>query len=134
MIVRRMIWLASFVTCLLLAVVYGVGLIHRYRTYPTRVQLDVSNRQGIPLPAVTVCPLDRFDINRLEQLWRQNKMERTHPRADQRPLNSTEKYYQLADVVPLDELGRNLAYPNAKSIFPTVCSPFYLVFFLYVID
>lgn len=113
---RRLIWLASFVTCLSLAVVHGVGLIHRYRSYPTRVQLDVSDRQGIALPAVTVCPLDRFDIHRLEQLWRQ----RGPAVEQQRRLSVTEKYYLLAGVMSVDELWRNLAYPNAKSLFPMV--------------
>lgn len=112
----------------MLAVVHGGGLIQRYRSYPTRVQLDVSNRQGIPLPAVTVCPLDRFDVNRLQLLWRQtivafNDSNSTGPEPE-----PTEMYYQLAGLLPVDELWNKIAFPNARALFPMVI--YFSFFFL----
>ncbi|KZS13489.1 Uncharacterized protein APZ42_021368 [Daphnia magna] len=114
-IVRRLVWLTALTTCLVLAVVHGASLIQRYRSYPTRVQLDVSNRQGIALPAVTVCPLDRFDVNRLERLWRH-----TIGGPAQAP-DATDQYYQLADLLPVQELWHKIAYSDAQTLFSLLC-------------
>ena len=103
-------------SCVILVIVHGAGLVQRYRTYPTRVQLDVSNRQGIALPAVTVCPLDRFDVKRLQRLWRQ-KMD---PGKVENPPDTTEMYYQLADVLPVQELWEEIAYSDVETLFPLV--------------
>ena len=103
-------------TCVILVVVHGASLVQRYRTYPTRVQLDVSNRQGIALPAVTVCPLDRFDVNRLQRLWRR----RIGDAAGAATPDATDKYYQLADVMPVQELWQEIAYSDAETLFPVV--------------
>lgn len=111
---RRLVWLTALTTCLVLAVVHGASLIQRYRSYPTRVQLDVSNRQGIALPAVTVCPLDRFDVNRLERLWRH-----TIGGPAQAP-DATDQYYQLADLLPVQELWHKIAYSDAQTLFSVV--------------
>ena len=81
----------------------------------------MSNRQGIPLPAVTVCPLDRFDVNRLEQLWRQTIDDNAQ---QQKPPDPTEQYYQLAGVLPVDELWHKIAYPTPADLFPMVISLF----------
>lgn len=110
--------MASLLTCLILAVVHGAGLIQRYRTYPTRVQLDVSNRQGIPLPAVTVCPLNRFHVKRLQLLWRQTMTgsNDSNSRTIRLP-KPVEQYYQLAGVLPIDQLWTRISYPDVKSLF-----------------
>ncbi|XP_057368341.1 acid-sensing ion channel 2-like [Daphnia carinata] len=115
-IVRRLIWLTALTTCLVLAAVHGASLMQRYRSYPTRVQLDVANRQGIALPAVTVCPLDRFDVNRLERLWRHTIGHDAHAEAP----HAADQYYQLADVLPVQELWNKIAYTDAQTLFP-VC-------------
>nr|CAH0104796.1 unnamed protein product [Daphnia galeata] len=99
-------------TCLSLVIIHGAGLIHRFNSFPTRVQLDVSYRQGIPLPAVTICPLHRFDVDRLKNLWLQ-----TMGSIDT-PLNSTEQYYQLADIIPIEELWSKIAYWDTEALFP----------------
>lgn len=111
---RRLIWSGSLIACLALAGVHGIGLLRRYRTYPTRVQLDVSNRQGMPLPAVTVCPLDRFDLERLARLYREAF------RAGEAEPHPVEQYYQLAGVMPIDQLWTRIAYSNATHLFPMV--------------
>lgn len=110
----RLIWLASIMTCLALVLIHGAGLIHRFNSFPTRVQLDVSYRQGIPLPAVTICPLHRFDVDRLKNLWLQ-----TMGSIDT-PLNSTEQYYQLSDIIPIEELWSKIAYWDTEALFPMV--------------
>lgn len=92
-----------------------MSLIQRYQTYPTRVQLDVSNRQGIPLPAVTVCPLDRFNVNRLERLWLETIGGTAAPAPD-----AAEQYYQLADMLPVEELWHKIAYSDVTTLFPVV--------------
>lgn len=124
---RRLVWLTALTTCLVLAVVHGASLIQRYRSYPTRVQLDVSNRQGIALPAVTVCPLDRFDVNRLERLWRH-----TIGGPTQAP-DATDQYYQLADLLPVQELWHKIAYSDAQTLFSLVIEfsfSFFLIIFV----
>lgn len=120
---RRLVWLTALTTCLVLAVVHGASLIQRYRSYPTRVQLDVSNRQGIALPAVTVCPLDRFDVNRLERLWRH-----TIGGPAQAP-DATDQYYQLADLLPVQELWHKIAYSDAQTLFSVVIEFSFSFFF-----
>lgn len=120
---RRLVWLTALTTCLVLAVVHGASLIQRYRSYPTRVQLDVSNRQGIALPAVTVCPLDRFDVNRLERLWRH-----TIGGPTQAP-DATDQYYQLADLLPVQELWHKIAYSDAQTLFSLVIEFSFSFFF-----
>jgi hypothetical protein len=123
-IYRRLIWIMSLMSCLLLVIVHGAGLVQRYRTYPTRVQLDVSNRQGMALPAVTVCPLDRFDVKRLHRLWRRQLRIDDDPAAatslTQQPPDAMEMYYQLADVMPVQELWHEIAYSNVETLFPLV--------------
>lgn len=115
----------AVLVCLSLALVHGGGLLLRYRTYPTRIQLSVSDRQGIPLPALTVCPWDRFDLARLESLWRAEMP--SSPAAASAP-DAKEQYYQLADRMPIDELWSRIAYPEASALFPMVnyCSIFLL--------
>jgi hypothetical protein len=120
---RRLIWIVSLLSCLILVIVHGASLVQRYRTYPTRVQLDVSNRQGIALPAVTVCPLDRFDLNRLQLLWRRridDVANATGTGATRTTPDATEKYYQLADVMPVQELWQEIAYSDVETLFPLV--------------
>ena len=122
----RLTWLASIMTCVSLVIIHGAGLIHRFNCFPTRVQLDVSYRQGIPLPAVTICPLHRFDVDRLKNLWLQ-----TMGSIDT-PLNSTEQYYQLANIIPIEKLWSKIAYWDTEALFPMV-NPFFsiYVYFLY---
>lgn len=111
---RRLIWLVSLMTCTSLVIIHGIGLIDRYHSSPTRVQLDVSHRQGIPLPAVTICPHHRFDVDRLKQLWHDVINDTAVS------LDSREQYYQLAGVLPIDELWSKIAYKNISTLFPMV--------------
>ena len=118
-------WMAAVLTCLSLALFHGGALLARYRTYPTRIQLSVSERQGTPLPALTVCPWDRFDLARLERLWRETNAPQRPAAgpgaaiADPHP-DAKAQYEQLAERMPIDELWSRIAYPEPSSLFPMV--------------
>ena len=113
-------WAIAVTVCLALVIVHGSSLIQRYLTYPTRIQLDVSNRQEMTLPAITICPLDRFDLVRLRRLWLATTKTITNISSGQLLPNASEQYYQLADRFAVDELWRRIAYENTRLVFPMV--------------
>ena len=123
---RRLIWALCVIGCLGLVCLHGSSLILRYRTYPTRIQLDVVNKEERTLPAITVCPLDHFDLLRLKELWLSEfnpsvSGQRGGPLDDHQLMpNASEQYYQLADVIAVDQLWSRIAYDDPRLLFPMV--------------
>lgn len=126
---RKGIWSAVVLLSLVLVLVHGGGLLLRFQTYPIRIQLSMADERAAPLPALTVCPLDRFDLTRLEHLWKELLYEKGSnsedgPRGNENaaviPLDPKEQYYQLAGMIPIDQLWERIAYHNATSLFPLV--------------
>lgn len=72
------------------------------------------------LPAITICPLDRFDLVRLRQLWLATTKTITNISSGQLLPNASEQYYQLADRFAVDDLWRRIAYENTRLVFPVV--------------
>ncbi len=121
-------WLLFVVICLSLILVHGGGLLMRFRTYPTWIQLTVADRRGSALPALTVCPLDRFDLARLERLWREEMMMMRETDGMTLPAmpDAREQYYQLAERMRIEELWRQIAYQNPSDLFPMVIACYLL--------
>ena len=112
---RRRFWCLAVACCFLLSAIHGLSLIWRYQTYPTRVRLLVSNNQSLRIPDTTFCPLDRFDLVKLNQLWKEHfGVNRTHP------VDPTLLYYQLADLIHLPVLWRKISYTSADDLISLV--------------
>ena len=112
---RRCCWVLAIVVCLVVTLVYGGTLIERYMDYPIRTEVGVSHDETMPLPAITICPADRFDLTRLDQLW-----HRHFGNSAINAINATRQYQQLADLMDVHTLWQHIAYRNAVDLIPLV--------------
>ena len=93
--------------CVAVTIGHGISLVHRYQGHPIRIQLEFGNNQSMAVPAITICPSDRFDLVRLNRLWQQhfdpNRSSTLVPDYNQ-------QYHQLADLMDVDILWKKIAY------------------------
>ena len=115
LLLRRRCWCTLVLSCLLLAIIHGAGLIRRYQSYQTRVQLHVYNKQSLAVPDITVCPMHRFDLLKLNQLWTQH-----FGHSKTAAIDPTSQYYQLNDLMDVHTLWRRIAYGSVDDMIPVV--------------
>ena len=109
----KYLWACAILCCFVVAIMHSIALFMRYAAYPTRIQANVVINGSMEFPAFTVCPRDRFDLVKLDSLWRQYFGNLDTP-------GPVEQFNMLADIMDSYQLWSLISYTSENYIVTRV--------------